>query len=88
MQLTQYSETSAHKIQMPRNHPKERIQQESLYIYFIIQFRQHNIKVKVTATCFDLTSHLQAYLRIKTNYTTPVHIWDPRWLTMCVGIRI
>ena len=38
------------------------------YIYFIIQFRQHNIKVKVTATCFDLTSHLQAYLRTKTNY--------------------
>ena len=24
----------------------------------------------------------------KTNYNTPVHIWDPRWLTMCVGIRI
>jgi len=30
---------------------------------YIIQFRQHNIKVKVAATCFDLTSHLQAYLR-------------------------
>jgi len=59
-----------------------------LYIYFIIQFRQHNIKVKVTATCFDLRSHLQAYLRIITNYNILVHIWDPRWLTMCVGIRI
>ena len=35
----------------------------TVYIYFIIQFRQHNIKVKVTATCFDLTSHLQAYPR-------------------------
>jgi hypothetical protein len=23
----------------------------------------------------------------KTNYNTPVHIWDPRWLTMCFGIR-
>ena len=49
-----------------------------MYIYFIIQFRQHNIKVKLTATCFDLTSHLQAYLRTKTNYNMPVHIWDPR----------
>jgi len=58
-----------------------------LNIYFIIQFRQHNIKVTVTATCFDLTSDLQAYLRNKTNYNKPVHIWDPRWLT-CVGIRI
>ena len=62
--------------------------QPTKYIYFIIQFRQHNIKVKVTATCFDLTSHLQAYLRTITNYNMPVHIWDPRWLTMCVGIRI
>ena len=44
------------------------------YINFIIQFRQHNIKVKVTATCFDLTSHLQAYLRTRTNYNMPVHI--------------
>jgi hypothetical protein len=43
-----------------------------LYIYFIIQFRRHNIKVKVTATCFDLTSHLQAYVRTKTNYNMPV----------------
>jgi len=58
------------------------------YVYFIIQFRQHNIKVKATATCFDLTSHLQAYLRTETNYKMPVHIWDPRWLTMCVGIRL
>jgi len=24
----------------------------------------------------------------KTNYNMTVHIWDPRWLTMCVGIRI
>jgi len=24
----------------------------------------------------------------KINYKTPVHIWDPRWLTTCVGIRI
>ena len=64
------------------------ITQNVIYIYFIIQFRQHNIKVKVTATYFDLTSHLQAYLRTKTNYNMPVHIWDPRWLTVCVGIRI
>ena len=56
---------------------------DSIYIYFIIQFCQHNIKVKVTATCFDLTSHLQAYLRTIANYNMPVHIWDPRWLTIC-----
>jgi len=42
-----------------------------LYIYFIIQFRQHNIKVKVTATCFDLTSHLQAYLKAFWFLDTP-----------------
>jgi len=24
----------------------------------------------------------------KINYNMPVHICDPRWLTMCVGIRI
>jgi len=24
----------------------------------------------------------------KTNYNMPVHIWDPRWLTKCVGIHI
>jgi len=22
------------------------------------------------------------------NYNMPVHIWDPRWLTMYVGIRV
>jgi len=32
-----------------------------VYIYFIIQFHQHNIKVKVTVTCFDLTSHIQTH---------------------------
>ena len=39
-------------------------------------------KYKITATCFDLTSHLQTYLRTITNYNMPVHIWDPRWLTI------
>jgi len=33
-----------------------------VYIYYIL-FSQHNVKIYVTATCFDLKSHLQAYLR-------------------------
>ena len=52
----------------------KKLLRECPYIYFIIQFRQHNIKVKVTATCFDLTSHLQAYRRTKTNYNMHMHI--------------
>ena len=36
-----------------------------------------------TATCFDLTSHLQAYLWTLTSHNLPVRVWDPRWLT-CV----
>jgi len=24
----------------------------------------------------------------KINYKTPVHIWDPRWFTMCVGFCV
>ena len=43
-------------------------------------------KFEFTATCFDLTSHLQAYLWTLTSYNLPVRIWDPRWLTMCVCI--
>ena len=55
-------------------------------IYFITQFRQHNIKVKVAATCFDLKSHLQAYLRTKINYNMPVHIVSHLGSQMCTGI--
>jgi len=50
----------------------------SVYLLYCIQFRQHNINVKVIATCFDLTSHLQAYLRTITvqspRRTTPPRI--------------
>jgi hypothetical protein len=35
-------------------------------------------KFEFTATCFDLTSHLQAYLRTLTSYNLPVRIWDPK----------
>ena len=44
-------------------------------------------KFEFTATCFDLTSHLQAYLWTLTSYNLPVCIWDPRWLTVCVRIQ-
>ena len=44
-------------------------------------------KFEFTATCFDLTSHLQAYLQTLSSYNLPVRIWDPRWLTMCVRIQ-
>jgi len=44
-------------------------------------------KFEFTATCFNLTSHLQPYLWTLTSYNLPVRIWDPRWLAMCVHLQ-
>ena len=49
MELTECSETSAHKIQTPENHPKERIQ-EWLLLYHVNSFLA--LKPEVTNTVF------------------------------------
>ena len=55
----------------------------NIYLFYhVFPWTQHT-SFEFTATCFDLTSHLQVYLWTLTSYNLPVRIWDPRWLT-CV----
>ena len=55
----------------------------SIYLFYHIFPSTQHTSFEFTATCFDLTSPLQAYLWTLTSYNLPVRIWDPRCLT-CV----
>ena len=56
---------------------------KTIYLFYHIFPSTQHTSFEFTATCFDLTSHLQAYLWTLNSYNLPVRIWDPRWLT-CV----
>ena len=61
----------------------------SIYLLFIyiIQSTQH--KSQSYRYMFRLNkSSSGVSKKHKTNHNKPVHIWDPIWLTLCVGIRI
>jgi hypothetical protein len=56
-------------------------------LLYIIQSTQHNSQSY--RYMFRLNKSSSGVSKNhKTNHNMPVHIWDPRWLTMCVGIRI
>ena len=61
---------------------------EDIYLFYHIFPSTQHTSFEFTATCFDLTSHLQAYLWTLTSYNLPVRIWVPRWLTYVFAYNV